>query len=149
MAEVNGKVIKKTGGRVGEGRPVAVDWALSKEKWQEAQKKDVAENVAEEVVEKVMGEGPGSSAESNEDSSSDSTGSNDDSTHEEDGSKSVDEDGSKSVDEEERVDEEEPVRPHLPSVDVGSTLFIRNLPFETTEQELNSLYVQSRYSRIC
>ena len=129
MAEVNGKVIKKTGGKEGEGRQVAVDWALSKEKWQEAQKKDVGEEVQEE--------GSGSS-ESDERSSSVSTGSGDDSTHEEG--------GAMSVDKEERVDESEPVKPHLPSVDVGSTLFIRNLPFETTEQELNTLYVNNHWS---
>jgi nucleolar protein 4 len=36
-------------------------------------------------------------------------------------------------------EEEKPVKPVLPAVEEGSTLFIRNVPFEVTEEELRTL----------
>ncbi len=127
MESVNGKVIKKAGGkakREAEGRPVAVDWALSKEKWQETQK-----------VERVDGEGVSGSRSSASSSEEDSEGSDDSSSGDDEAEYDEDE-----VDGDDAMEEDEPVKPQLPTVDVGSTLFIRNLPFETTQQELNTLY---------
>ncbi|WVQ83912.1 hypothetical protein IAT38_006056 [Cryptococcus sp. DSM 104549] len=151
IEKVNGKVIKKPipaglHGKVGrdarprgeeEGRVVAVDWALSKEKWQEANKKDEGEK-KEEGSESVSESGSdsesgsGSDEESDEESESGSGSAS--------GSGSEEESKEDEEEEEEDEEEDEPVKPKLPTVDVGSTLFIRNLPFETTEQELNTLF---------
>jgi nucleolar protein 4 len=128
MEGVNGKMIKKAGagGKAKvkgdpEGRVVAVDWALSKDKWAETQK---GEGDGEKEAESGSSNGSGSGSESGS-----SSGSSSDSSEDED----------EEEDEEMDVDEEEPVRPTLPTVDVGSTLFIRNLPFEVEEHELNTL----------
>lgn len=120
MEGVNGKVIKKAGGAKPdgkEGRPVAVDWALSKEKWEENQK---AEGKGKDT-------GGGDEAVSDSEEEESEEESDGDDTNEEKG-----EGGDVEM-------EEEPVKPQLPTVDVGSTLFIRNLPFEVTEQELGAL----------
>lgn len=134
MEKVNGTVIKDTGGK--EGRPVAVDWALSKDKWEETQKGKEGEK--EKDVK------PDIKAEEGDESSGSESGSDSDSDDEEDEDEEDDEDKPD-------VDMEEPVKPQLPTVDVGSTLFIRNLPFETTEQELGELFRTFgplRYARI-
>jgi nucleolar protein 4 len=118
METVNGKVIKKVGAvkekgeaakDVKEGRPVAVDWALSKEKWQETQKVEKGDEASEEEEE------------------------------DEDENEDEEEEEEQGGDEDVEMAEEEPVKPALPTVEAGSTLFIRNLPFETTEQELGTL----------
>ncbi|WWD21915.1 hypothetical protein CI109_106403 [Kwoniella shandongensis] len=136
---VNGKVLKSAkGGKTdSEGRVVAVDWALSKEKWEETKK----DEGGDEKKKAEEGSGSESGSGSEEESASES-GSGSGSEEEEEGD-----------DDEEMEDaqEEEPVKPKLPTVDVGSTLFIRNLPFETTEQELNTLFRTFgplRYARI-
>ncbi|WWC67499.1 uncharacterized protein I206_101407 [Kwoniella pini CBS 10737] len=140
---VNGKVLKTKSGK--EGREVAVDFALSKEKWEEANKKPDSEEKSEE-----SGSESGSGEESGSDEGSDDaeeSGSDSEDDGEEDGEEDVDMSEAGSEGEE----EEEPVKPTLPSVDVGSTLFIRNLPFEVTEQELNTLFRTFgplRYARI-
>ena len=36
-------------------------------------------------------------------------------------------------------DEEEPVKPTLPPPETGNTLFVRNVPFEATEDDLRTL----------
>lgn len=132
---------------LGEGRPVAVDWALSKDKWQE--------NKKEEPEEKD--ESGSESGSSDSGSGSDSDGSHSDSdgeSDEESGSDEEDvdmEEGSDAEEEEEEKVEEAPVKPKLPDTDVGSTLFIRNVPFETTEHELGTLFRSFgpiRYARI-
>ena len=38
-------------------------------------------------------------------------------------------------------DDEKPGKPQLPAVDVGTTLFVRNVPFEATEDDLRTTYV--------
>lgn len=118
MEKVNGTVIKTSGGK--EGRPVAVDWALSKDKWEETQK-DKEPEKDKDVKPDIKTE---------DDDESEESGSDDE------------ESGSEGAEDEDKPDvemEEEPAKPQLPAVDVGSTLFIRNLPFETTEQELGAL----------
>lgn len=42
-------------------------------------------------------------------------------------------------DDEEDEEESKPVKPVLPAVEEGSTLFVRNVPFEVTEEELRNL----------
>lgn len=132
----NGKPIKK--GPDGEGRVVAVDWALSKEKWQEATKGEEKKEGEKESSD--SGSDSGSESESNSESGegSDEESSGDEGTSVVSGSEESS--NTDENEEEEEEEEEEPVKPTLPTVDVGSTLFIRNLPFETTELELNTLF---------
>lgn len=123
MEAINGTVLKTSGAAGKEGRPVAVDWALSKDKWQETQKGKEGDG-EKDVKPEIKTEADASGSDS-------------------DGSSASSDEGEEDEDENEKEDkpdvEEEPVKPKLPTVDVGSTLFIRNLPFETTEQELGEL----------
>lgn len=125
MEAVNGTVIKPPPeGK--EGRPVAVDWALSKEKWEEKGKKK------EEDKEESENE---SAEESEEESDPDSDvemavpGDDDEEEDEEEDDE----------DDEDNTAPEEPVKPALPAVQTGNTVFVRNLPFEATEEELTQL----------
>jgi nucleolar protein 4 len=146
MEAVNGKTLSRAGNRKskakGEERVVAVDWALSKDKWLEAQKGEAGE----EGQAKEKGEEEGEEEDDDEDEEDESD------EESEDGSEAdVDMEGSESDDEEEEAEDgnddnddeaeeqDEPVKPKLPTVDVGSTLFVRNLSFEAEEQELGEL----------
>lgn len=117
---------------------VAVDWALSKEKWQEATKGEEKKEGEKESSD--SGSDSGSESESNSESGEESgeESSGDEGTSVVSGSEESS--NTDENEEEEEEEEEEPVKPTLPTVDVGSTLFIRNLPFETTELELNTLF---------
>lgn len=120
--EADGKVEgkeDKAGGEAKEGRAVAVDWALSKSKWEESvsQRQDDAMEVdGEEAEDEEVEEDKGVSSAEEDD--------------EEAGGSDLDED-----EDEEGVHE----RPHLPDTDVGTTLFVRNVPFEATEDDLRTL----------
>lgn len=117
-ASVSARQVSKT---TGSGpRILAVDWALSKDKWEEAKAKTLGEEL--EVS------GAGSESESGSDSEEDP----------ELGSESGEAEGHWE-DYEERSDAEEAVKPTLPQTDVGTTLFVRNLPFDATEDELRVL----------
>ncbi|KAF8714572.1 RNA recognition motif, partial [Rhizoctonia solani] len=115
-----------------EGRVVAVDWALSKSKWEEtvSQRQDEAMEVDEQDddEEAESGNEVGSSEEEEDED-------------EEEEEEASDEDS-----------EEEPhERPQLPDTDVGTTLFVRNVPFEATEDDLRALFRAFgplRYARI-
>ena len=119
---MNGKPIKYAGEQ-GKGkanqdeRVVAVDWALSKDKWEEVKKEG-----GEVKQEREDSDGASDEASGEEDEAEES---------------GVEED--EDVEMKEEDEDVKPVKPTLPTVDVGSTLFIRNLPFEVTEQELNTL----------
>ncbi len=102
-------------------RIIAVDWALSKDKWEEEKVRLVEDN-----------EDASLASESQDGSSDDldsQLGVHDASDDESDAS------------EDEESGDEKPVKPHLPATDVGTTLFIRNIPFTATEDELRVLYV--------
>ncbi|OCF34024.1 nucleolar protein 4 [Kwoniella heveanensis BCC8398] len=141
---VNGKVLKTKSGK--NEREVAVDFALSKEKWEEAKKVDEPEQKEEGSESEASG-----SDDDDSESGSDSEEEGDDGDEDEEMSEAASDEDVDDVDAEDDEEEDEPVKPTLPSVDVGATLFIRNLPFETTEQELNQLFRSFgplRYARI-
>ncbi|GAA5916402.1 hypothetical protein JCM5296_005648 [Sporobolomyces johnsonii] len=138
---------EQSGGGGGEkGRVVAVDWALGKEDWKKAQE----------------GEGAGAEgAEDDAESGSEESGSEEESSDEEDEDEEDSdmspvpegaEDSDMSPEPEQHPDdddddlEEEPKAPQE-----GTTLFVRNISFETTEAELYDLFKQFgpvRYARI-
>jgi nucleolar protein 4 len=151
IAGANGKPITRAQGKSwksevekkkGEERVIAVDWALSKEKWREAQGE--GGDVQDEDVKMEGDEGVKEEEEEEADEEEDSEEGSDEESAEEESGDEDDEEEQTEEDEEDDADPvegQEPVKPTLPTVDVGSTLFVRNLPFEVTEQELNSLYV--------
>ena len=133
----------------GEGnygkRTIAVDWALSKDKW-EAEKAKLEEAQAQKGGEDVRMDGESVSSDS-EDEQEESEGEENDSgeqlgVHDDDsGASGSDSDEKDSSAEEGDEDEEaqKPVKPTLPAPEVGTTVFIRNVPFEATEDELRTL----------
>ena len=111
----------------GVERVIAVDWALSKDRWEEAKAKmDVAEDVE-------MGEDEGDSDSGSEDGSGSGSGS-DEGEDFDSGEGSNDSSGDEELDL-----GEEPQKPQLPPPEAGTTLFVRNIPFEATEDELRVL----------
>ena len=162
MEALNGKPIPKAidpsvakgkAGRLArdktEGRPVAVDWALSKDQWEKSKGETEKEDEAEESGSSDSEDGPDSESDSDDSEGSSSSGSGSEEDEDEvDGDVTMTAAGE---DEEEDEEEDVPVKPTLPTVDVGSTLFIRNLPFEVTESELTELFRSFgplRYARI-
>ncbi|OCB88356.1 RNA-binding domain-containing protein [Sanghuangporus baumii] len=114
-------------------RILAVDWALSKDKWEEAKAKTLDEQPTESEE----------TSENEAESSSD--------LRDEDDSESESGSDEALEDDEERSVAEEPIKPTLPQTDVGTTLFVRNLPFDATEDELRVLFRTFgplRYARI-
>uniref|UniRef100_A0A8H8CJ26 RRM domain-containing protein n=1 Tax=Psilocybe cubensis TaxID=181762 RepID=A0A8H8CJ26_PSICU len=122
-------------------RVIAVDWALSKEKWKE-EKAKMDEDIEMRSASGSGSSDSGSSAESDEES--------DGGLGVHDGSESDSDDSESDVSRDES-DEEEPVKPQLPAPEAGTTLFIRNIPFNATEDELRTLFRSFgplRYARI-
>ncbi|KAF8192913.1 hypothetical protein BJ912DRAFT_1057648 [Pholiota molesta] len=116
-------------------RVIAVDWALSKEKWKEEKAK------IEEDVDMDNASGSDDDESSEEDSDDDGLGVHSGSEGESDESDSQAGDS----------ENEEPVKPQLPPPETGTTLFIRNIPFDATEDELRTLFRSFgplRYARI-
>ena len=107
-----------------------MDWALSKDRWKEEQTKieDHEMNDMSESDDDADSSDPGSGAD--EDGLGLHGGSEDDS------------DGSASESDDENDGDEERVKPQLPHPETGSTVFIRNIPFDATEDELRTLWVK-------
>ncbi|KAG8807345.1 RNA recognition motif-containing protein [Serendipita sp. 399] len=121
ISGVNGKMLKE--------RPLAVDWALSKSKW---------EDVKDQIEAEVNTKGQGDRDEENEGSVDDEEQSN-----ESDDGLWVHSDGDVSMhsgSEEDEDDRGSPSKPELPPLEAGTTLFIRNVPWEATEDELRQLF---------
>jgi len=102
---------------------------LSKGKWEEEQAKNLGESGAEEDVhmtdDESDSEGPSTSDEDESSSNEENIGVHD--GDEEDES------------EDERSDNEVPIKPQLPPPETGTTLFVRNVPFSATDDDLRTL----------
>ncbi|KJR88653.1 nucleolar protein 4 [Sporothrix schenckii 1099-18] len=170
---VNGKVV--------DGRTLAVDFAVDKQKWEELQQKDSGDNIddAEETKDAKSpktktskagkeASGPPKTAEQlqaeedmrnfmkdnmenlEEEEDDDDDAKDDDTTSDEEGSEDDEEKEWEDDDEEEDEDEVEAPKKVL-TTDNSSTLFVRNLPFTTTDAELKSHFSKFgplRYARI-
>jgi len=116
------------------GRPIAVDWALSKERWEGEKGRSGGET-----------KDKGTDMDSNRDSDQERGDSDSDEALDGHGLgvHEVDDDSITESDEdsvnESGSDRGEPVKPQLPQIDTGTTLFIRNVPYEATEAELRIL----------
>jgi nucleolar protein 4 len=127
LQDVNGKII-------GE-RPIAVDWALSKERW-EGEKGRFKE---EAKINDIDTDSDRESDSEKDDSDSDEAlGEDGQGVHEGDVDFSTESNDEDYVDED-SSDQGEPVEPQLPQTDTGTTIFIRNVPYEATEDELRIL----------
>ncbi|KZT70629.1 RNA-binding domain-containing protein [Daedalea quercina L-15889] len=136
----------------GKDRVIAVDWALSKDKWHAEKAKLEQEGADADVQMRDEGE------EDSEDGS-DSDGSQSDDEQigvlEEDGSDEDSVSGNNDDDltgsEEDTDGDDDRTKPALPPPESGTTLFVRNVPFEATEDELRTLFRSFgplRYARI-
>ncbi|KAI0260752.1 hypothetical protein BC834DRAFT_899152 [Gloeopeniophorella convolvens] len=120
------------------GRTIAVDWALSKDKW-ESEKKVLNGEAADGSQNEPTSEDEEGSVESDTDEP-ELHHSRGDVHHETDDSDTEMDDAS-----------EEKARPTLPPPEAGTTLFVRNIPFLATEDELRDLFRKFgplRYARI-
>ncbi|KAJ7582762.1 hypothetical protein C8J56DRAFT_864966 [Mycena floridula] len=129
---------EETPGNQGLERTIAVDWALSKDKWK--QEKAKIEAVEEDEDESSSGSSGSDTSDEDETSGSEQLGVHHSSDDDEDASDASESD-----------DESTPVKPQLPDTDVGTTLFVRNVPFSSTEDELRTLFRAFgplRYARI-
>jgi nucleolar protein 4 len=130
----DGEKVKEDQDRPTEERVIAVDWALSKEKWQEEQAKMDVDDEGDADTASVK-------SEDASDSGSDE-GSDDDENlgvHMESGEEQDTSDDEDDMDIE--AGDEKPAKPQLPPPETGTTLFVRNVPFAATEDELRTLYV--------
>lgn len=138
-----------------ESRPVAVDWALSKEKWEHEQKVDEAQEEGEDKEDEKMEDDSEQSASEDEKSndddenSSESEGSEDD----EDVENADDDEIMEELENESATDdsEEEEEGEKAPPLQDGLTLFVRNIPFEATQEDMYEVFRRFgklRYVRI-
>ena len=114
-------------------RVIAVDWALSKDKWEEEKAK---------IEKDAVMHGPSESEEDAEDDNSNSGEENsddDDEGHLGLHTGEEEDNNSNAGSEEDEENDEERVKPQLPQPEAGTTLFIRNIPFNATEDELRTL----------
>ncbi|KAF8493329.1 hypothetical protein JB92DRAFT_3234511 [Gautieria morchelliformis] len=124
----------------GKERVIAVDWALSKERWEEEKGKTV-EDVGEGID-----AGFGGMSQDDDESGDENVG-----VHEDSESEGEEESGSDDNDNDDGENDDAPDRPLLPPPETGNTLFIRNVPFTATEDELRTLFRSFgplRYARI-
>lgn len=162
------KAIEAINGMEVDGRPLAVDWAVDKQTWEQQtggksdDKKEKKEKKAKEPKDKKteeeetagmtqeekdlynffksQGENLESEDEEDEDKDKDSDEEDDEDKDEDD----IEED-------EEEEDEEEEQKPAKRLTDNSLTLFIRNLPYTTTDEQLKTHFTQFggiRYARV-
>lgn len=139
------KAIEGVNGKEVDGRTIAVDWAVAKEEYNKGAEEDDAQagvkngEVAEDDEDEDAQEGGVDLDEDDEDMSDDGKDGDDDASGEEEESTEA-----TSADH----DEEEPV--HRED-DRSSTLFIRNLPFSCSDEDLEDHFTQfgsTRYARV-
>ncbi|EMD36535.1 hypothetical protein CERSUDRAFT_106374 [Gelatoporia subvermispora B] len=130
-------------------RVIAVDWALSKDKWEKEKAKIEEEKAEQEDVE--MADVKGEDEESGEGERSDDEHIGVHNSDEHEDSDSDTSDGGASDDEDGDEEDRKPVKPTLPPPETGTTLFVRNVPFEATDDDLRTLFRAFgplRYARV-
>ncbi|KAF2862780.1 hypothetical protein K470DRAFT_262643 [Piedraia hortae CBS 480.64] len=134
------KAIEGVNGKVVDGRTLAVDWAVEKEVFEELQSRQVEGGVDETEAREGGSESEGDEAD--EDSDEDG---------EEDGDEEkIPEDEKDREDGEDGEDDDAPIDKY-PTEDKSSTLFIRNLPFSCTDEDLEDHFASFggvRYARV-
>ncbi|KAF8552784.1 RNA-binding domain-containing protein [Imleria badia] len=131
--------MKVVAGMASDIRVIAVDWALSKERWvKEKEKLAEPDDDVEKDMEIDDAERDASASEDGEaDSELEQLGIHEEGSGDEGGE---DEDEDEDEDDGEDSDGDSPKKPQLPHTDTGNTLFIRNIPFTATEDEIRTLF---------
>lgn len=167
------KALEMINGKTVDGRTLAVDWAVDKETWDKQQTADGDDKEPEDAEDENDQEDEKTTAEDKEAGADDGVVKNrddqlasdlanfmknymhnleDEDEDDKQGDEDEDEDDEdmKLLDEEE--EEKEPVKPKRELMtDNSSTVFVRNLPFTTTDQQLQSFFGHFgiiRYARI-
>jgi nucleolar protein 4 len=142
------KALEAINGKEVDGRTLAVDWAVDKEVWQAATK-DADQDEAMEDAENGNEEDSDATSEDNEDGGAPlNDESEDDGASDGDDSEDVD---MGDLDEPEDEEIEEKLSPPKRHTDNSATVFIRNLPFTCTDEDLAEHFSQFgdvRYARI-
>lgn len=130
---------EQTGSGGKKERVIAVDWALSKERWVKATLGEVADKVENDVeMDAESDTSVGEDSDSEDDSEHEQLGLHEEGS--EDGDGEDEDDNGEDTEPPERNSEDEPPRkPQLPHTDTGNTLFIRNIPFAATEDEIRAV----------
>lgn len=134
IAGVNGKEV--------DGRTIAVDWAVKKEEYEKVAD-DEEEEEAEEGAEDEEEDGVEVDGEDDE-----SVGDDKDSEDEDD--EDMDDEDDDDMEDEDMDEEDEEPKQHREE-DKSATLFIRNLPFNCTDEDLEDHFTQFgsvRYARV-
>ncbi|KAI0023168.1 RNA-binding domain-containing protein [Xylariomycetidae sp. FL0641] len=155
------KAIEGLNGKTVDGRTIAVDWAVDKQIWEEQQKEEEEEKAPEPEADQ---DEEGSKASESEDEKSSDEEEDEDLRNfmknhmenledEDSDAEKPDQEGSDddAEDDDEDASDEAPTAKKPTTTDNNSTLFIRNLPFTTTDAELKSHFEQFgrvRYARI-
>ncbi|KAI9897591.1 hypothetical protein N3K66_007447 [Trichothecium roseum] len=154
------KAIEGVNGKEIDGRTLAVDWAVDREAWQEQQGKEeevdpedeTSDSGSDEEEEDEDENGEKPTASKTNDPGLDADLANFMKNHMQN---MEDEDDDDEEDEEGEEDEEEAQEVSTPakkqSTDNSSTIFIRNLPFTTTDEQLQGFFTRFgavRYARV-
>jgi nucleolar protein 4 len=143
------KALKELNGKIIDGRPIAVDWAVDQDKWQGLQK---GEQEGRDAAAGTAKDADNSDAESSVVSSDDESAEGEDGEDGSDGDEDM-EDSNTDYDEEDDEDDDEdggvPLddRPKREEF----TVFIRNLPFTVTDESLKAHFEQFgsvRFARV-
>ncbi|KAI0854985.1 hypothetical protein F4860DRAFT_497752 [Xylaria cubensis] len=152
--------IEGVNGKVVDGRTVSVDWAVSKDEWQKHEKKDTKDS-------KEKANNSEEDEEDDDDDDKDGKEEKDEADEEEDEDlrnfmkdhmENLEDEDSAEEDDEAQSDEDDAASGGAPApstkpqtTDNKTTLFIRNLPFTTTDAELKAHFEQFgrlRYARV-
>jgi nucleolar protein 4 len=142
------KAISGVNGKEIDGRTIAVDWAVKKDEYEKTAAGE-EEDAGEEQEDDEEDEGSDGGARVDDDDE-DSVGDDKDSQDEDDMDDDEDEDEDGDMDEEMDDEEDEEPKQHR-SEDKSATLFIRNLPFNCTDEDLEDHFTQFgsvRYARV-
>ena len=141
IAGVNGKEI--------DGRTIAVDWAVKKDEYEKTATGEEEEAGEEQEDDEDEGSDGGARVDDDdEESVGDDKDSQDEDEMDDEDDEDDDEDGD--MDEEMEDEEDEEPKQHR-SEDKSATLFIRNLPFNCTDEDLEDHFTQFgsvRYARV-
>lgn len=149
--EVAKEALDKVQASAQPARPVAVDWSLSQKDWLARAEEEPTEEPesTQTPTKRPRSEGDDEDVSQEENSSSDSGDSDSDSDSDSESSDANTE--PESDDEDEQADESSKPPNKLATTDTGTILFIRNLPYQATEQELKDLFRSfgpMRYAKI-
>ncbi|KAL7932034.1 hypothetical protein V8C35DRAFT_308316 [Trichoderma chlorosporum] len=167
------KALEAINGKIIDGRTLAVDWAVDKETWDKQQTTDgddkVTKDAEDEEEDKPTTEKKDAGANNGEVKNRDDQlqsdlanfmknymqnmeDEDDEDEEQDDEEEGEDDEDMKLLDEEDEEEEKEPEKPKRELMtDNSATIFVRNLPFTTTDQQLQSFFGHFgvvRYARV-